>query len=75
LSGKVVCIDIVAGVFHRSKTRVGGSTVVCVRLEEDNPVVEEFGLSLWLVAVRDIWHGTSLVTTTQFAALSQVEVV
>ena len=38
---------------------------MCVRLEEDGPVVEEFELSLWLAAGRDFCRGTTLVTTAQ----------
>ena len=40
---------------------------MCVRLEGDGPMVEEFEMSLWLAAGRDIWRGTALVTTAQFA--------
>ena len=39
---------------------------MCVRLEGDSPIVEEFELPLRLAAGRDIWRGTALVTTTQF---------
>jgi len=39
---------------------------VCVRLEGDGPMVEEFEMSLWLAAGRDIWRGTALVTPPQF---------
>jgi len=53
-------------VFFRSSTGTGGSTIVCVRLEGDSPIVEEFELPLRLAAGRDIWRGTALVTTTQF---------
>jgi hypothetical protein len=58
----------------------GGSAIMCARLEDDGHVVEEFELSLWLAAGRDIWRGTTLVTTVHFKAaffrlLSQVEVV
>ena len=42
--------------------QTGGSTIVCVRLEGDSPMVEEFELPL-LAAGRDIWRGTSLMTT------------
>ena len=44
-----------------------GSTIVCVRLEGDSPMVEEFRLPLRPVAGHDIWRGTPLVTTAQFA--------
>jgi len=30
-------------------------------------MVEEFEMSLWLAVGRDIWRGTALVTTAQFA--------
>ena len=33
---------------------------MCVRLEVDGPVVEEFELSLRLAASHDIWRGTAL---------------
>ena len=50
---------------------------MCVRLEGDSPMVEEFGLPLRPAAGRDIWRGTTLVMTAQFAGgffrlLSQV---
>ena len=53
---------------------------MCVRLEDDHPVVELFELSLKIVAGRGIWRGTTLVTTAQFTMayfrlLSQVVVV
>ena len=53
---------------------------MCVRLEGDSPMVEEFGLPLRPAAGHDIWRGTALVTTTQFAGgffwlLSQVVAV
>ena len=71
------CIDVTTEVFSRSKAGAGGSTVVCVRHEDDNPVVEEF----WFAA-----HACSglqllaLATTAQFFVayfwlLSQVVVV
>jgi hypothetical protein len=40
---------------------------VCVWLEGYSPMVEEFELPLRPAACRDIWHGTALVTTAQFA--------
>ena len=40
---------------------------MCVRLEGDSPMVEEFGLPLRPAAGHDIWSGTALVTTAQFA--------
>ena len=57
-----------------------GDRRLCVRLEDDHPVVELFELSLKIVAGRGIWRGTTLVTTTQFTMayfrlLSQVVVV
>ena len=53
---------------------------MCVRLEGDSPMVEEFELPLWPATGRDIWRGTALVTTAQFAGgffwlLSQVVAV
>ena len=53
---------------------------MCVQLERDSPLVEEFELQLWLAAGRDIWRGTALVTTAQFASgffwlLSQIVAV
>ena len=53
---------------------------MCVRLEGDSPMVEEFGLPLRPAAGRDFWRGTVLVTTAQFAGgffwlLSQVVAV
>ena len=53
---------------------------MCVRLEGDSPIVEEFELPLRLAAGRDIWRGTALVTAAQFAGgffwlLSQVMAV
>jgi hypothetical protein len=53
---------------------------MCVRLEDDGPMVEEFELSLRLTVGRDFWCDTTMVTMTQFLAdylwiLSQVEVV
>jgi hypothetical protein len=39
--------------FCRRFVRAGGSTTLCVRLEDDGPMVEEFELSLWLAAGRD----------------------
>jgi hypothetical protein len=41
---------------------------MCVRLEVDRPVVEEFELSLWLATGHDFRRGTTLVLTTQFSA-------
>ena len=80
LSVQDVCVDATTGVFCRSKAGAGGSTVVCVRLEDDHPVVEEFELSLRIAAGGGIWHGTTLVMMAQFAVayfqlLSQVVVV
>ena len=80
LSIQDVCVDTMMGVFCRSKAGAGGSTVVCVQLEDDHPVVEEFELSLRIAAGRGIWRGTMLVTTAHFAVayfrlLSQVVVV
>jgi hypothetical protein len=80
LSIQDVCVDAMTGVFCRSKAGAGGSTVVCVRIEDDHPVVEEFELSLRIAAGGGIWHGTTLVMTAQFAVayfqlLSQVVVV
>ena len=54
--------------------------IVCARLEGDSPVVEEFELPLRTAASRDIWRGTALVMTAQFAGgffwlLSQAVVV
>ena len=44
---------------------------MCVQLEGDSPLVEEFELPLWLVvAGRGFWRGTALATTAQFAAVS-----
>ena len=44
---------------------------MCVHLEADSPLVEEFELPLWLVvAGRGFWRGTALATTAQFAAAS-----
>ena len=43
---------------------------MCLRLEGDSPLVEEFELSLWLAAGRGFWRGTALATTAQFAAAS-----
>ena len=53
---------------------------MCARLEGDSPMVEEFELPLRPAAGCDIWRGTALVTTAQFAGgyfwlLSQVVVV
>ena len=53
---------------------------MCVQLEDDHPVVEEFELSLAIAAGRGFWRGTTLVTTAQFAVtyfrlLSQVVMV
>ena len=39
---------------------------MCVRLEVDSPMVEEFELPLRPAASRNIWRGTALVTTAQF---------
>ena len=39
---------------------------MCVRLEGDNPIVEEFELPLRPAAGRDICRGTALVTMAQF---------
>ena len=37
---------------------------MCVQLEGDSPLVEEFELPLWLVvAGRGFWRGTALATT------------
>ena len=52
---------------------------MCVRLVGDSPMVE-FGLPLRPATGHDIWRGTALVTTTQFAGgffwlLSQVVAV
>ena len=41
---------------------------MCARLEGDSPMVEEFELPLRPAAGRDIWRGTSLVTTAQFTS-------
>ena len=41
---------------------------MCVRLEGDSPLVEEFELPLWLAAGRGFWHGTALATAAQFTA-------
>ena len=43
---------------------------MCVQLEGDSPLVEEFELPLGLAAGRGFWHGTVLATTAQFAAAS-----
>ena len=44
---------------------------MCVQVEGDSPLVEEFELPLWLVvAGRGFWRGTALATTAQFAAAS-----
>ena len=43
---------------------------MCVQLEGDSPLVEEFALSLWLAAGCGFWRGTALATTAQFAAAS-----
>ena len=43
---------------------------MCVRLEGDSPLVEEFELPLWLAAGRGFWRGTTLATTALFAAAS-----
>ena len=40
---------------------------MCVLLEGDSPMMEEFGLPLRPAAGHDIWSGTALVTTAQFA--------
>ena len=53
---------------------------MCVRLEGDSSMVEEFGLPLRSAAGHDIWRGTALVTTAQFSMVyfqlfSQVVVV
>ena len=37
---------------------------MCVHLEADSPLVEEFELPFWLAAGRAIRHGTVLETTT-----------
>ena len=39
---------------------------MCVQLEGDSPMVEEFELLLRPAAGRDIWRGTALMTTAQF---------
>jgi len=74
------CIDVTTEVFCRSKAGAGGSTAVCVQLEDDHPVVEEFELPLAIAAGCGFWRGTMLVTTAQFAVtyfwlLSQVVMV
>jgi hypothetical protein len=56
------------------------SPIVCVLLQEDGPMVEEFMLLLWLAAGHTFRHGTSLATTAQFSSdffwlLSQFVVV
>ena len=43
---------------------------MCMQLEGDSPLVEEFELSLWLAAGRGFWRGTALAMTTQFVAAS-----
>ena len=43
---------------------------MCVQLEGDSPLVEEFELSLWLAVGRGFWRGTALVMTAQFVAAS-----
>ena len=43
---------------------------MCVRLEGDSPLVEEFELPLWLAAGRGFWRGTALAMMAQFAAAS-----
>ena len=53
---------------------------MCVRLEGDSPMVEEFELQPRPAGGRDIWRGTALVTTVQFASgffwlLSQIVAV
>ena len=40
---------------------------MCVLLEGDSLMVEEFGLPFRPAAGHDIWRGTALVTTAQFA--------
>ena len=42
---------------------------MCVQLEGDSPLVEEFELPLWLAAGRGFWRGTSLTTTAQFVVV------
>ena len=43
---------------------------MCVQLEGDSPLVEEFELPLWLAAGRGFLRGTTLATTAQFVAAS-----
>ena len=40
---------------------------MCVQLEGDSPLVEEFEFPLWLAAGRGFLRGTALATTAQFA--------
>ena len=72
------CIDVTTEVFCRSKAGAGGSTVVCVRHEDDHPVVE-LELSLKIAVGYGIWHGTALVraqfAVAYFRLLSQIIVV
>ena len=79
LSVQDVCVDATTGVFCRSKAGAGGSTVVCVQLEDDHPVVEELELSLKIAVGYGIWHGTALVraqfAVAYFRLLSQIIVV
>ena len=39
---------------------------MCLQLEGDSPLVEEFELPLWLAAGRGFWRGTALATTARF---------
>ena len=43
---------------------------MCMQLEGDSPLVEEFELPLWLAAGRGFWRGIALATTAQFTAAS-----
>jgi hypothetical protein len=65
--GSVILLGVATGVFRRSNAGAGGSTVVCVLLESDSPLVKELWLPLRLAAGRDFWRGTTLATIVQFA--------
>jgi hypothetical protein len=76
----MVFIDAAKRAFCWHSVGAGGLATMCVRLEDDGPMVEEFELSLRLTVGRDFWCDTTMVTMTQFLAdylwiLSQVEVV
>jgi hypothetical protein len=64
------CIGAKTGAFCRRLVGVGEPAALCVRLENEGPMVEEFEFPLWLAVGRGSGRDTALVTTARFTAAS-----